>query len=975
MNPVETALLQNIDKPNSCFVFPTDIAASRWADHLLRLKGGTIAINKFIAWDIFKQNSIKSKVQNKKSIPSALRKIFVSCLIRENAENCEKGKGAVFHSLIQAKWAGQAYQFTAWLTGILPQLGVWFKKTTGLSIDCIRDSNAEEKAAGFEGDDRDMFVLARRYALFLDKHGLFEPAWETPPFNDDGTEYFIFFPRSLSDYSEYRQLLEASEHVKIINAAETDNSPCDSFFYANSRREITEAALYIRALHEKNGINWDSIAVCVPDSQDYEPYLMREFKNRNIPFVKRISKPLSDYPAGRFFRCALDCVSQNFSFSSLVSLLINRNLPWKNISQIDKLINFGIENNCLYSWIEKINGKDRHIDVWEDSFLKPVYEAGYETKKYFEHLKHRLQSMHSASSFSELRRQYFSFRAQFFDMEKCSDETDIILSRCIAELLKLVEIEKEFIKEDSEKEKIDFFSFFVNYLGEIFYLARPKTSGAALLPYKAAAAAPFDCHIILGAGQESLSVVYSHLNFLPQKKRKELGISEEDASADFITLHKFNSVKISAFFCSEQTFSGYTIPHSKVNFPSEPEISYASDSKLKEKFAADHYAGESALFSVCASDNPAPLKLHENQLNGFTEWKDRRYKNLSLNKKWNMAEKTQELVRSYYEKNGKYSVSASSLKSYFQCSLKWLFERVLTIENVQIETSLMQENISGLIYHAVLNKFFTELKNNGEILLEPVYSEFDITLPSVYYSLLERSIDGVFNDFPLIKSERNTRMSVLTSRLMNAGKKDFQFHLEKCLAHFLSFFAGCRVTESEISYQSEKDNFLLNGTIDCVLKDVSEGGDGKYIIIDFKLKNMPSRAECTGDEKNAVSDFQLPMYITLAEENENIKIYTALFYSILDSNPEVIIGAIKDKNTEKTIPKNEDDRITYDGERYNSIFDEFNKKTKQFAQEVSTGNFTVFNSQNNNCSDCRCQRICRTAYVIDRENTKTLAAN
>jgi len=40
MNPVETALLENIDNPNFLFIFPTDIAASQWADHILRLKGG-----------------------------------------------------------------------------------------------------------------------------------------------------------------------------------------------------------------------------------------------------------------------------------------------------------------------------------------------------------------------------------------------------------------------------------------------------------------------------------------------------------------------------------------------------------------------------------------------------------------------------------------------------------------------------------------------------------------------------------------------------------------------------------------------------------------------------------------------------------------------------------------------------------------------------------------------------------------------
>ena len=82
MNSVETTLLKNINNPASLFIFPTDVAASRWADHLLRLRrGGTIAMKKFIAWDTFKQKSIRSMFQDKKSIPSVLRKMFIDVLI------------------------------------------------------------------------------------------------------------------------------------------------------------------------------------------------------------------------------------------------------------------------------------------------------------------------------------------------------------------------------------------------------------------------------------------------------------------------------------------------------------------------------------------------------------------------------------------------------------------------------------------------------------------------------------------------------------------------------------------------------------------------------------------------------------------------------------------------------------------------------------------------------------------------------
>ena len=278
MKSVETILLENIDKPNSLFIFPTDIAASRWADHLLRLKTGncseacgTIAMNKFMAWDVFKQNSIKSKVQNKKSIPSALRKIFVSRLVRENAEAVRLEKEPVFSSLIRVQWAGLAAQFTPWLAGILPQLGTWFNKVTGLTIDNILKEDSARIASKFEGDDKDMYILAFRYAQFLDIYSLFEPAWEKPPFNDEGKECFIFFPESLSDYSEYRELLVSSKYVKTIGASDTEKQKSDAFFYTNSRSEITEAALYIRALHEKQGIAWDSITVSTGENENYEP--------------------------------------------------------------------------------------------------------------------------------------------------------------------------------------------------------------------------------------------------------------------------------------------------------------------------------------------------------------------------------------------------------------------------------------------------------------------------------------------------------------------------------------------------------------------------------------------------------------------------------------------------------------------------------------------------------------------------------
>ena len=937
MNSVEKILLENIDKSSACFIFPTDIAASRWADHILRLKGGTLAMGKFIAWDIFKQNSIKSKVQNKKSVPSALRKIFVSRLIMENAENIRLGKEPVFTALIREKWAERAGHFTSWITGILPQLGRWLDKMT--ETDDI---------------DKDLLALARRYAEFLDANGLFEPAWEIPPFNDEGKECFIFFPESLSDYGEYAAILASSRNVKTISASSSENLPGDTFFYANARGEIAEAALYIRALHEKQGIKWDSIAVCSGDAEYYEPYILREFSNRNIPYVKRVSKPLADYPAGGFFRSVIECVSRNFAFQALTALTLNRNLPWKDTESINKLTEFGIKNNCVCSWTEEFDGKEQVINVWEDAFKHPYGGFDPETFAFFSDLRRRLSSLRFAESFSLARKQYFIFRERFFDMENCPLETDLILSRCVAELTRLCEIEKDFPAETVP----DPFLFFAEYLKDINYLERTKNSGVNILPYKAAAAAPFDCHITLGAAQDNLSIVHSKFDFLPKKKREKLGVFDEDASAAFINLHRFNSLKISAFFCGERAFSGFSIPHFKIKAPLKPKERYAPLPGFEEKFAPDYYAAEK--FPEQKTDF-----LYANQINGFFNWNDRQKQAAGNGTYANKV--LLQLIREKFAGNpkfdGKYSVSQASLEKYFQCSLKWLFERALNLENIQIDASLMEKNMAGDLYHAALNLFFTGLKEKP--LLKPVVSDRGLSLPNEYRALLERGVDAIFSGFPTLPgNDGKTLMSSLTSRLLRAEKKQFQFNLENCLSRFLAIFAGCHIKGCEIPYKAERNSYFLNGDVDCLLEDKAEK---KYIIVDFKLKNAPKRADCVNDGENGLSNFQFPMYITLAEENEKIKISTALFYSIVKKKAEVIIGSVEDELTQTTIPKKEEDRVTRDSETCGQILMEFRDKAEQFAREIGTCGFTVFESKYGECGKCDYHRICRAAYVINRE--------
>jgi hypothetical protein len=973
MNSVEAAILENVDKPDSLFIFPTYVAASRWADHLLRLRyhsgnGGTVAMEKFIAWDTFKQNSIRSKIQNRKSIPVVLRKMFIAALIWENAALCARGKEPVFTSLIQPVWAQQADSYERWLAGILPQLGIWFRQTAGFSIARIGELKQGED---FTGDDRDMFNLALRYTLFLEKHCLFEPAWETPPFEDAGMECFIFFPESLSDFSEYRELLAASPHVKTIQADISEAKDGDVFFYTNARSEITEAALYVIALHENQNVPWDAISVSIPDAGNYGPYVFREFDNRNIPYIRQSGKPLVSYSGGQFFAAIAGCSSENFSFASLTTLLLNRHLPWKEEEKIRALIQFGIDNNCICSWTEEEGGKEKKINVWEDAFENHANDSAY-LYSFFKKLTRTINAMRFADSFTSIRKHYFAFRASFFDMEKCLNETDLVLSRCIAELDYLVEIENSY----PDMSIPDAYKFFADYLEEISYLPQQTNSGVAILPYRTAAPAPFDCHIVLGANQDPLSAVFSSLAFLPRRKREKLGISDNDASQAFITLHRFTSRLPAAFFCSEQTFTNYAIPHSALKTELKPRPRYCNAPEFGVKFAADLYRDENDLYTSLFfparrhTELQVPKKIHSNQKRGFGKWLLRR-------KRANTASNSEtshpfvEHIRNRFlykgndkELEDKYSVSSSSLSMYFKCPLQFIFSRVLKLNNVEIETSLMANETAGLVYHKIINLFLQELKEKEETIATPFLKGASYILPKSYGDILTEKTDIVFNSFPCLPGDEGEKpaMSMLTARLLRAEKELFFSRLENFLAKFISFFAGFSVAASEGGYTLGKKNYYLNGYIDCILEDKRKDSEspGSLVIVDFKTKNMPSLSDCIGLE--GLVDFQLPMYIRLAEKEYGKKVGTALFFSILDTKALVVFGVIQDTISGEIIPGK--DRIMHGSGEYERIMSEFDKKAEQFAAEISNGAFAFFPSHWELCQECGYNRVCRTLYKI-----------
>ncbi|MDR2375235.1 MAG: PD-(D/E)XK nuclease family protein [Treponema sp.] len=994
---IDRILLEHVGNPASLFVFPTDIAMNRWADRLLRLMGGgCLAMERFTAWDRFKNASIRSRMQDKRSVPSVLRKIFAGRLLEENAVGIrERGEGGGFFKfLIPPVYAQGALSFAAWLSSMLPQLGVWFEKTCGKAIGGCSggdgsdgDFSDEDFSGGdfLDGEDRDLFFLALRYRDFLLEHKLFEPAWEKPPFEDKGRECFIFFPESLSDFSEYEALLEAAPHVHILRLSDTagGEKPFRTFFYTNARSEITEAALYLRNLAECGGVAWDDMAVSLPDGEDYEPCALREFANRDIPVVRRVGKALGAYRAGRLFSDIQDCCVQGFSFAPVSNLLLNSQLPWKNRELIDQLIDFGINNNCLCSWTEQ----GRKIDVWLDAFNSLAGSREQRARGFYGEFKSALEKIHGARSFSDVLRYYFVFRERFLDMSCCGAEADAVLSRCISELLGLVEIENSF----PDLKAPDPYGFFVEHLKETMYLAQEMRRGVSILPYRTAACAPFACHIVLGASQDNLSMVFSRLGFLSRIKKERLGLADIDVSEAFIAFHRLNSVQEAAFFCSRQSFGGFKIPHSGLEAGEEPRLRWAeSEGGL---FAPDLFAAEESALGGLGGVPAGGLissgnleELHEVQAGGFRAWVERRG---ACGGGTDIRGGTfAGLMKKVYGEQ-KPRISATAMEPYFRCSVEWLYRRLLRLESRRMETTLMAENVTGSLYHAVLDRFFKSLQ--GELL-----AGLPEGLPESYRALLAASTQEVLGGLPLLPGE-GVPLSSLTTRFLRAQGGAVQRQLEILLRDLLGFFGGFRVAGSELNYELEKQDYGLVGKVDLLLtggedsRNDTTAWDGS-VIVDFKLNYLPKRKACVAQGERGLENFQLPMYITLAEASGAAPVHTALFFKILKTDVMVILGRVRDQLSGKEKPlarytilrradreppglqgdagngDGDDGGDGGDGEdKFGAIMAEFAAKTGQYAGDILNGRLSVLSTGEAQCGACAYRRVCRTLYTVDGE--------
>ncbi len=918
------------------FVFPSEIEARLWAEKALEItQAGTVALERFIAWDRFKEEAVQSHVQGKKSVSAVLRRLFTEKLAEKN------GEAPFFTSLIPPEFAADGTVFAEWLTSILPSLSLWKRKY------------AEAGHGSPDTEDADLSVLEKEYTAFLDEHGLFEPAWEKPPLRKNDGTYFIFFPEAIEDFAEYAQLLTGAPGITIVS------TPCDGkmeklYCYATVREEIKAAAARILEMHDEEKIRFSDIAVSVTNLDENEPYILREFALRNIPVEYRSGKALADYSAGRLFALMQNCAETDFSFTALKALILNNQLPWKFPELNEQLIRFGIDNNCVASWREK----GALTDVWEASFVLAPRET--RLAAYYRTLKKSISSICASPSFADIRNRYFAFRdrADFFDPQLFTEEANDVLGRCIEELSALILVEKEYpgITPPSP------FAFYLSVLKDKKYVPQSAYTGVSIFPYRVAAATPFARHLVLGADQISATVLYRPLSFLRPDKRIRLGAEDTNASDTFFRLYLLPPadsghspekpyVYVS---CAEQTFSSWTAPHGN----------FAGFLEQAPSVPPDAFDTERLWWAGTEGTRRFPRQLFSVQKSGYDAWAapPRTDAATSAAEREHIASLLREKLYSLkYTASGDrqkliLKVSATDLKEFFICPVQWLYGRILAVQEFSLEAHLMDETAMGNLYHEILKNLFHRIAAED--------GTFRNAHIDTYKMWTNEYTDEACSQYPAFQGP-------LAKPLLSSQSAAVASRLRAFIETEAMYFDGYAVGPLERSFSSEKDGVLLFGKIDRV----SFTPDGAPVIVDYKTNTLPERTACISDEENTLSDFQIPMYIDLYESHARGKgltsqagteVETALFFSILKKDLNVITGSVVNGITGKTKPA----RNIVTREKYQPTIEAFYDAVKKYGSAVEQLRFVLETPVPfDTCQECTYKNICRTTFIISGKHS------
>lgn len=1051
---ISEILIKNVKNLNAVFIFPTDTVLNSWSDFLIAHSEKTgaeaICMESFLAWDKFKSKYLRAVKEGFETIPTILKKFFAHNLILENSQKPFEER---FQVIINPKdeYASHAFSFANWLQKNLS------------SLDLLQKRYEQNPDYEKDKEDLDYLKLYDEYKNFLEKNNLYEPSWiENSKFDANGKTFFLFYPELLEDFSEFSEILEESPDFNVFFLPkETQNPP--AIFYPDSRTELRRVILKIIRIVNEGKADWSEIALSVPNIETYRPYLEREFSVYDVPFVIKAGASLVKNSAAKIFKEIFECYNSNYGYEKVRSLILDECVPWKDKHKKNReaLVRIGNKMRAICSvdekniWFVAFNQKARELENRlerkknDGDFQNPDFEdlknelaEILDAKQFFGKLKHFTDAFFvENANFSTLLTCWQAFKSFFLkDDKNFSNEANNILGRAICELKEIVQIEQKYAACNLKVKNP--FEFFITELESKKYAPQQKNkTGICVFPYNLSALCYFKYQFVIDASQKNLEIPYKKLNFLNASKRAKLRLTDDDklfcASEVFIKLYAkknpTNETKTDlqnhiVFSASENSFSGFSIPHSSLKIVEKSE----NDEENSALDKTDYISNEKKILlnqNFLNDDGKiAELTLTQNQKKRFLEWAERNfcddcendeyppYKiNQKMREKINKTLKENrigvDILNNSQTKTQNVKITArADLENFFPCPRKWIFKSILKLRDDTLDTELMRPYDMGNLNHKILELFMSSFENKILPFFDEISQSFKIT-PKIEGESNSAPLDYDLNLTPFVEKAIVTTQNIKDAPLVVQSLKAQKEKIEKNVADFLKTLllpfgekqnckkgyeklngiGNCAVFACEKSFTAveniRNDDSVENetelqyfGKIDALL--ISPEND--WIVIDYKNSTLPT--EINVDADGILKDFQMPVYFKILHEEKMRKIAAGVFYSIKEGKTKSAadifakkkIGDGKNATYEqcKTFGdfKETMNALTVYAttfEKTTNLSKNRNENNPDFSPRSSNSKNDILNvNVYEDCQKCHFKNICRTTYVIGKKSLK-----
>ena len=235
--------------------------------------------------------------------------------------------------------------------------------------------------------------------------------------------------------------------------------------------------------------------------------------------------------------------------------------------------------------------------------------------------------------------------------------------------------------------------------------------------------------------------------------------------------------------------------------------------------------------------------------------------------------------------NKKVKITYSHMKSFFEDCHNFMCKYVLEIEEETNVADLTPPFLLGNLNHKILELFCKKLQSKNLSLKD----NFDEPQKELLQQSIHESIEIFF-------------ASALTKELINSSFQNLENNMSKIVEEFSKIFSDYEIyaVEKSVSYYPENCDYFFYGKIDCILKNAETG---EFVLIDFKSsKNAIPTKNLFADDKNAIPDFQMPIYIYILENQKNpIKIENCAFFDLSEKKLYPVTGNLVNAKSENNL--------------------------------------------------------------------------